>query len=254
MPKSDKHAEAWLKYLFWNSIAAGDTPAGPDVLDHFGSAGTTMRISTTAGTLHASLHTASPGYTGTQSTNEISYTTYGRISLARSNSAWSYSTTGGPNMSNVSDLTFGAMASGTGGTARFWGLGLDASGGGDLIYFGALGLEVQKPFAVVDLTTDATLANNDIVCPGHGYAADDQVQFIDAGGGAIPAGLTEGTWYWVISAGLATDKFRVSTSQGGGAVDITAVGSGYVQKALQKTVGVGDEPVIKAGKMVIYER
>lgn len=254
MPKSDKHAEAALKLWFWNAVSAGDTPDGPGVYDHFGAAGTTLGKSSTDGTLHAALHTASPGYGGTQSTNEISYTGYGRISLARNDTVWTYGTSGGPNMSNASDLTFGAMTAGAGGTARFWSLGLDASGAGDVLYFGAVTLEIVKPFTVPDLATDATLANNDIVCPSHTYAAGDQVQFVDAAAGSIPAGLTEGTWYYVIAAGLGTHTFRVSTTLGGSAVDITGVGSGYVAKALEKLVGVGDEPVIKATKMVIYER
>lgn len=260
MPKTDKGAEAHLKLLFWNSVVAGDSPAGPDVYDHFGSSGTQLRTSTTPGNLYISLHTSSPGYAGNPTTNEISYTGYARLSTTRNNNGttgWLYSTTGGPNMSNAGDLTFGQMTAGTGGTARFWGLGLDASSGAaaeNLLYFGALALATPKPFTVPDLTTDATLANNDIVAPAHGLASTDQVQFVAAGGASIPAGLVEGTWYYVIATGLGTDTFRVSTTLGGSAVDITGKGAGYYAKALEKLVGVNDEPTIKAGKLVVYER
>ena len=44
--------------------------------------------------------------------------------------------------------------------------------------------------------------------------------------GALPTGLTAGTIYYVISAGLATDSFRVSTSVGGSAVNTSGTQSG----------------------------
>lgn len=259
MPKSDKYAEAILKLIFWNSVVAGDTPAGPDVLDHFG-AGTQLRISTTPGNLYVGLHTASPGYGGLPSTSEISYTTYARLITTRDNNAttgWQYGTTGGPNMSNRGDLTFGQMTGGTGGAARFWSIVLDSSGTGaatDLLYFDALNLSTPKVFAAPDLPADATFANNFLVVPGHGFSIDDNVTFRPAGGMALPGGLTEGTWYYVTDVS-DPDMIKVSTIKGGSAVDInTTVGGGYVQKALEQTVGVNNEPTIKAGKLIVYER
>jgi hypothetical protein len=44
--------------------------------------------------------------------------------------------------------------------------------------------------------------------------------------GALPTGLTAGTIYYVISAGLAADSFRVSTSAGGAAVNTSGTQSG----------------------------
>jgi len=254
MPKSTKHGEAYLKLLFWNTVLNTDTPGGPDFYDHFG-AGSQLRISTTPGTLSAALHTASPGYGGSMSTNEISYTGYGRLSFARANTGvFAYNASPFPNMSNVADLTFGAYTGGTGGGARFWSLGLGSAGAEDVLYFAPIQLTDVKPFVVPDLATDATLANNDIVAPAHGLASGDQVNFIAAGGASIPAGLVEGTWYFVIATGLTTDTFRVSTTLGGSAVDITGKGAGYWAKALEMVVGASTEPVIKAGKLVCYER
>ena len=38
--------------------------------------------------LYVALHTADPGESGTQSTNEISYTSYARVAVARSSAGW----------------------------------------------------------------------------------------------------------------------------------------------------------------------
>ena len=45
---------------------------------------TGLRGSSTAGSLYFSLHTADPGETGDQTTNEIAYTDYARVAVARS--------------------------------------------------------------------------------------------------------------------------------------------------------------------------
>lgn len=58
----------------------------------------------------------------------------------------------------------------------------------------------------------------------HGFAAGDTVTFSTTG--ALPTGLTAGTVYYVISTGLTTDTFRVSTSSGGSAVNTSGTQSG----------------------------
>lgn len=257
MPKSNKNARAFLDLILLNSVVAGDTPAsGADVYNDFGS-GTTIGKSGTPGALYFSLHTASPGATGTQTTNEIAYTGYARIAMNRgAASIWTMSTPAdgfGAQAVNFAPVTFGKMTGGAGGIARFWGLGLELTGGDDLLWYGPLALETAKPFAVIDLPSDATLANNDILCTNT-YSAGDQVCFIDVPGSAIPAGLTEDTYYFVIATGLTADKFRVSTTAGGSAVDITGEGAGYVCKVLEKNVTLNDEPKIDAGAAVIIER
>ena len=258
MPKSNANARAYLDLILVNSVISTDTPAsGADTYDHFGSTGTTLGKSSTAGNLYFSLHTASPGATGNQSTGEIAYTGYARIAMARGTaSIWTFSTPAdgfGSQARNTAAVSFQKMTGGAGGIARFWGLGLDLTGAGDLLWYGPLALETAKPFAVIDLPTDATLANNDILCTNT-YAANDQVCFIDVPGSAIPAGLTEDTYYYVISTGLTADKFRVSTTQGGSAVDITGEGAGYVAKVLEKNITLNDEPKIEALAAIILER
>lgn len=95
---------------------------------------TGLRGSTTAGSLYLSLHTADPGEAGTQTTNEIAYTSYARKAVARTAGEFSVS---GNAVSLVSNQDFPAGTGGS-GTATHWGLGTDASGTGKLLYKGAL--------------------------------------------------------------------------------------------------------------------
>lgn len=58
----------------------------------------------------------------------------------------------------------------------------------------------------------------------HGLVLNDTVIFSTTG--ALPTGLTAGTTYYIISAGLTTNAFEVSTSQGGSAVNTSGTQSG----------------------------
>jgi hypothetical protein len=58
----------------------------------------------------------------------------------------------------------------------------------------------------------------------HGLVAGDKIVFQTTG--ALPTGLTAGTTYFVISAGLTTNAFEVSTSDGGSAVNTSGSQSG----------------------------
>lgn len=69
---------------------------------------------------------------------------------------------------------------------------------------------------------------------GHGLAAGDIVYFSTSG--ALPTGLTAGTAYYVISAGLTADEFEVSTSAGGAAVNTSGSQSG-THKVTMKCYG-----------------
>lgn len=85
--------------------------------------------------LYVSLHTGDPGEAGDQTTNEISYTGYARVAVARSGSGW---TVTGNSVSPAADITFGAMTAGAGGTVTYVGIGTASSSTGKLLYSGAL--------------------------------------------------------------------------------------------------------------------
>lgn len=71
-----------------------------------------------------SLQTADPGAGGTMSTNEIAYTSYGRVNVNRNSGGWTITTN---SVSPVAAITFPAGTGGS-GTAAFWCTG--ATGGG----------------------------------------------------------------------------------------------------------------------------
>ena len=58
----------------------------------------------------------------------------------------------------------------------------------------------------------------------HGFVAGDQVIFSTTG--TLPTGLTNYTRYFVLSTGLTTNTFRVSTTNGGSAVNTSGSQSG----------------------------
>jgi len=99
---------------------------------------------------------------------------------------------------------------------------------------------------------DGDLTANLVSCGSHGFTTDTRVAFyVEPYGGTIPTGLTEGTIYYVLATGLTADKFAVSTTSGGSAVDITAVGNALVQKCLPKVVNAGDTVKFTATSLVI---
>lgn len=118
---------------------------------------TGLRGSSTAGSLYISLHTGDPGETGDQTTSEATYTSYARVAIARSGSAWTVS---GNNASNAAAVTFPEAASGTNAITHF-GIGTDSSGAGNLLFKGALSATlnvsagITPSFAIGELDVDA---------------------------------------------------------------------------------------------------
>jgi hypothetical protein len=95
---------------------------------------TGVRGSSSAGSLYISLHTADPGEAGNQTTNEISYTSYARVAVARTTGAWTVS---GNNGSNTAAVTFPTSTGGS-ATATHFGIGTASSGAGKLLLKGAI--------------------------------------------------------------------------------------------------------------------
>lgn len=86
-------------------------------------------------TLYISLHSADPGTAGDQTTNEIGYGTYARVSVARTAAGWSVS---GHTASPVANIVFPAPGASAGQTASFIGIGASLSGAGVRYLSGAL--------------------------------------------------------------------------------------------------------------------
>jgi hypothetical protein len=120
MGKSSTFSNDLLK-LIYQAVAIAN------IADNAGSAPLT--------TLYVALHTADPGAGGNQSTNEISYTGYARVGVARTSAGW---TVTGTSVSPVADINFGTMTGGVGGTATFASVGTASSGTGKILHSGAL--------------------------------------------------------------------------------------------------------------------
>jgi hypothetical protein len=95
---------------------------------------TGLRGSSTAGSFYVSLHTADPGEAGDQTTNEIAYTSYARVAVARSGAGF---TVTGNSVSPAATVTFPAGTGGS-GTATHFGIGTASSGAGVLLYKGTV--------------------------------------------------------------------------------------------------------------------
>lgn len=85
--------------------------------------------------LYIALHTADPGEAGQQNTNEVAYTGYSRVSVARTTGGWVV--TNG-SVSPAAAIEFGEMTAGTPGNAIYASVGTHATGNGKILYRGAL--------------------------------------------------------------------------------------------------------------------
>lgn len=145
MSKSNAFETALLSLVFENSNIANVGDA------------TGLRGSSTAGSLYFSLHTSSPGEAGDQTTNEVAYTSYARVAVARSSSGWTVS---GNAVAVDADVTFPAGTGGS-GTATHWGLGTDSSGAGTLLYYGAISPSIVCGNGVTPKLTAGTVVTED---------------------------------------------------------------------------------------------
>ena len=86
--------------------------------------------------LYVSLNTADPGKTGNQTTNETAYTSYARVSVARTSGGWTINT-GTSTITNAGVITFPTCTGGS-STITYFGIGLASTGTGTLLFSGAL--------------------------------------------------------------------------------------------------------------------
>lgn len=93
-----------------------------------------LQNSATAGSFYVALHTADPGDAGNQSTNEVSYTGYARVGVARSGAGF---TVTGNQVVNAATVQFGECTAGS-ATATYFSVGLGSAGATDILYSGAL--------------------------------------------------------------------------------------------------------------------
>lgn len=113
-----------------------------------------LQNSAAAGSFYISLHTADPGEAGDQSTNEVSYTGYARVGVARTAGGWTRTVS---TIANTALVQFGQCTGGS-ATATHFGIGTDSAGAGNLLLKGALNASlsisngIQPQFAAGALT------------------------------------------------------------------------------------------------------
>ena len=118
---------------------------------------TGLRGSTTPGSLFLSLHTADPGEAGTQTTSEITYTSYGRVAVARSGSGFTVTAN---SVSPAATVTF-VTGTGGSGTATHFGIGASTSGAGVLLYKGAITPNIVTGDGITPSLTTASAITED---------------------------------------------------------------------------------------------
>lgn len=121
---------------------------------------TGLRGSTTAGSLYVSLHTADPGETGDQTTNEITYTSYARVAVARTSGGWTISGTAPTQVVPAATVAFPAGSGGS-GTATYFGIGTASSGAGKLLYSGTITPNIVTGNGITPQLTTASTVTED---------------------------------------------------------------------------------------------
>lgn len=120
-----------------------------------------LQPSATAGSFYISLHTAPVGASGSQTTNETTYTGYVRIAVARSNGAWVLTSPTPSQVANIAAIVFGTCTAGA-QTITDFAVGRDVSGAGQVIATGALDTSLvmaigsAPQFPIGDLTVNVT--------------------------------------------------------------------------------------------------
>jgi hypothetical protein len=145
MSKSDAFESALLALIFQNTNIANVGDA------------TGLRGAAAAGQLFVALHTADPGEAGTQTTNEVAYTGYARVGLARSSGGFTIT---GNSVSPAANVNFPACTAGS-ATATHFSVGVASTGAGVVLYKGAISPAIAIAAGVTPQLTTATVITED---------------------------------------------------------------------------------------------
>lgn len=107
--------------------------------------------------LYLALHTADPGEAGDQTTNEVSYTSYARATVARTSSGFTVS---GNSATLTSNVDFPACTGGT-ATATHFSVGTLSSGAGVILYSGTVTPNISISNGVTPRLTTGTTITED---------------------------------------------------------------------------------------------
>jgi hypothetical protein len=191
-----------------------------NILDESGGAG--------VGATHGSLHTAY----STTGTNEV---TGGSPAYARKAATWAAAS--GRSKATSASMVFDVPASTTVRWVGLW----DAVTAGNFLGMTPNGGGTPEAFTV------PVIADDTLEAPGHGFSNAQMVVVWAVPGVALPTGLSEGTVYHVRDA--TTDDLKLAATAGGAAIDITAVGSGMLQRIVEETFGAQGTHTVTSATM-----
>lgn len=186
-------------------------------------------------TIYLAAHSADPALTGT---NEISGSGYARVAVA-------FSAASSKSTSNNAQVQISMPSAGGPYTVAWLGV-WDASTAGNFLF--------RVP--LVGTNQEVTVAAaTDLFASGsvHGLTTDDRVAFENTSelGPALPAGITAGTIYFVLAAGLTTTAFAVSTTSGGSALNVTADGGCIVRKIGVQSLLAGNLVQVNSAQLAL---
>jgi len=142
MSKSNTFENDLLK-LIYNATAIAN------IADNAGTAPLTN--------LFVALHTADPGEAGDQTTSECTYTSYARVSVARTTGGWTVTTN---SVSPVATVSFPAATGGT-NTATHASVGVATSGASKILHSGTLTPNIVITSGVTPQMTTASTITED---------------------------------------------------------------------------------------------
>jgi hypothetical protein len=102
--------------------------------------------------LFVSLHTADPTAAGNQTSSEATYTSYARVSVARTTGGWTVTTN---SVAPVAAITFPASTGGS-GSQGFFCIGTATSGTGKILYTGTVTPAISTTVGVTPILTTAS--------------------------------------------------------------------------------------------------
>lgn len=108
--------------------------------------------------LYVALHTADPGASGNQTTNEVAYTGYARVAVARTTGGWTAASA--ESSSPVASITFPAGTGGS-GTATYFSVGMLVSGAGIILWSGPISPNIVLGNGITpSLTTSTSISES----------------------------------------------------------------------------------------------
>lgn len=110
--------------------------------------------------LYVSLHTADPGETGTEVTNEATYTGYARVAVARTTGGWTVSGTAPTQVAPAANIDFPACTGGT-NTITHFAVGVASSGATKILYSGTVTPNISVSNGVTPRLTTASTITED---------------------------------------------------------------------------------------------